>query len=114
MQSSYFNRLSQIKPLFYKRLVLNVYDFEMKDLKNLIKYERILYELAEEKMLINIFFDEKEIDVSDFRKYENISSNLYYQVYIKLISLSLLDLTIVKTLLYAIPSSLNRKIDFSI
>jgi len=114
MQTSYFNRLSQIKPLLYNTLVFNVYNFQFKDLKNLIKYERILYEITEQKMLMNIFFDEKEIDYSDLRKYENLSLNLYYQVILCSSSLFILVLITVKTLPSVIPNSLDKKTQFSI
>ena len=70
------SKLSQIKPLFFKNLLLNVYNFELKDMIKLIKYEKILFETVEQKMLINIFFDEKELDLMDMRKYENLSLNL--------------------------------------
>ena len=74
------SKLSQIKPLFFKNLLLNVYNFELKDMIKLIKYEKILFETVEQKMLINIFFNEKELDLMDMRKYENLSLNLYSQV----------------------------------
>ena len=77
-------KLSQIKPLFYKNIILCVFNFNIqKDMKHLIKYERILYEFVEQKMIINILFEENEIDFKNLRKYENLSLNLYSQVNFK-------------------------------
>ena len=80
MQNITFSKLSHIKPLIFKNLLFNVYNFHLDDIKRLIKYEKILLETVEQKMFINIFFNECEIDLKNLRKYENLSLNLYSQV----------------------------------
>lgn len=75
-------KFSQIPVLHFKKILFNIYNFNLNSIKentlNTISlYEKILLERTEQQIVMNIIFDQSSLDFKNLRRYEDVAWYFY-------------------------------------
>lgn len=75
-------KFSQIPVLNYKKILFNIYNFNLNSInENILNtislYEKILLERTEQQIIMNIIFNKSSIDYKNLRRYEDVAWYFY-------------------------------------
>ena len=75
-------KFSQIPVLHFKKILFNIYNFNLNNINESILntislYEKILIERTEQQIIMNIIFNQNSLDFKNLRKYEDVAWYFY-------------------------------------